>query len=62
MPRSLRLIVKRQDAICVFHRTIDSGEFVAVCCARGFMEALGRKVEKGEIVEIQVRLREIPRT
>jgi hypothetical protein len=54
-----KLTVKRQDALCVFFRTEDTGEFFAVCCASGFMKELGRKVEKGEVVKVEMTLREI---
>jgi len=56
-----RVTVKRQDALCMFYRSEDSGQFFAVCCAGGFMKILGRKVRKGEAVEIELKLKEIQR-
>jgi hypothetical protein len=54
-----RLIVERQDALCLFFREEDEGNWFAVCCAGGFMRMLGRKVEKGERITVEIELKEV---
>lgn len=57
-PQTLQLVVTRQDALAVFHEADYTGPFFAVCCARGLMKALGRKVKRGETIKITLSVSE----
>lgn len=57
-PQTLQLVVTRQDALAVFHEAGYTGPFFAVCCARGLIKALGRKVKRGESLKIYLTVTE----
>jgi hypothetical protein len=55
----VKIKVTRQDAIALFHLGEDDGQWFATCCASGLMKLLGRKVEKGEKIIVEISAKEI---
>lgn len=55
----IKLNLQRQDALVHFHISTDTGEWFAVACAKGVMQALGRKIEKGEKATVEITVSEI---
>jgi hypothetical protein len=54
-----KLILHRHDALCHFYRVEDNGEWFAVCCAKDAMKLIGRTIDNGERVSIEIEVREI---
>ena len=53
------LIAKVQDHLVACHMAGHSGDFVFVCCRKGFEKYLGRETVTGELIEFDVCLTEL---